>query len=297
MQGINAQWSPDEIKFDRDYMQLSSLDANGRHTSLAPILYFLESDNNIVEYLSENVVEVYKDVFEISRFYDWKKFNEGIHAITYESMFMTLIPDSEERNRLRESIRTIQAITNKYDWLTKMNDGIEHVEQAHIINLNVEGIHFASSFKYFQTLQVTPINNIYLFPGACRANELIMKDESLHTIGEANIYNMSSNPLDENDVHAYFKRAIQFEFDFIDYMLPNPFGLMTRENMYENAKLNCNSILSMINVAPLFDDVRITDGLVYSTGIVQKTSFFEADGTEYTKGIAPTYNDMDSESF
>jgi ribonucleotide reductase beta subunit family protein with ferritin-like domain len=286
--GINKHWDPSEIKYDVDYKQVGTLKANVLHTLTTPIIYFLQSDNNIIESI-ENTTENLYNIFELNKLYDWKKFNEGIHTITYEEIYDTIIQNPEDNYKYKHQISNIRPIQDKYDWLLKVNNHLDRGCDIHLLNICTEGIHFGSSFKLFQILKTTHIDGTLLLPGTCRANELIMGDENIHVEVECDLFNLCEEKPDENDVYSFVKKACALEETFIDYMLPEPLSIINREMMYNNMQVGTNVLLQKIGYAPLYD-IRAADGYSLISSMSQKSSFFEIDATEYTRGAVSDFS-------
>lgn len=285
--GIKSQWAPDEIKYDQDYIDVQSLTPDQYHSIISPIAYFLKSDNYVID---DAIKQINYPIYEVNRFVAWKEFNESIHAITYDDMFKTIVQDPQQRAKYSQEIDEVPAIQNKYNWLNNCYKAISSVEEANIVNIATEGIHFASSFKFFEVLQSCPINNRYIMSGACRGNELIRRDEKLHVDAEIEIYKLSSTPVPNRFIYDIFDKAIEYEFDFIDYMLPKPFAIMNRDNMREYVKAHANSLLRQLGLREKYN-VDITQlGLMHATSLTTRTNFLEMNSTEYINGVCPSDN-------
>jgi ribonucleotide reductase beta subunit family protein with ferritin-like domain len=288
--GRKYHWDPEELKYNIDYTHKAKLvTENQLHTIITPITFFLESDIIVIEDGISAVEDAYKNIPEIATFYDWKKSNERLHAITYNDMFNTLFPNDEERARYLKQMRESSPIVEKFAWLKKTMGSVETIEEAHVVNICTEGIHFASAFKMFDTLQTTPINGEYLFPNICRGNEFIRRDEAIHSDGEIEIYKLSTKKPDVDVVYKIFESAIDLECNFADYMIPEPFGMINRNNMEDHVKANANSLLIKLGLDPL-NEVELKDGLHHHTSVTQKSNFFELPAvTEYVRGCSSDF--------
>lgn len=102
---------------------------------------------------------------------------ENVHSETYSLLIDTLIShDKDEKNFLFNAISNIPSVKCKADWALKwINSGNSFAERL-IAFAAVEGIFFSGSFCAIYWLKKRG-----LMPGLTFSNELISRDEGMHT--------------------------------------------------------------------------------------------------------------------
>lgn len=104
-------------------------------------------------------------------------YSENIHAETYSLLLSSLVQDSKERTSLFNAMNEIPTIKAKADWTLKwIHDESSTFQTRLIAFAMVEGVFFSSSFASIFWLKKKGV-----MPGLCYSNELISRDEGLHT--------------------------------------------------------------------------------------------------------------------
>jgi ribonucleoside-diphosphate reductase subunit M2 len=102
---------------------------------------------------------------------------ENIHSETYSLLIDTYVKDTTERNFLFDAIDNIPCIRKKADWALKWISSKESSFAERLVAFAaVEGIFFSGSFASIFWLKKRG-----LMPGLTFSNELISRDEGLHT--------------------------------------------------------------------------------------------------------------------
>ena len=103
--------------------------------------------------------------------------SENIHAEVYSLLIDTYIRETVERTRLFNAIETMPPIKRKAEWaLTWISDKESTFGERVVAFAAVEGIFFSGSFASIFWLKKRG-----LMPGLTFSNELICRDEGLHT--------------------------------------------------------------------------------------------------------------------
>ena len=116
---------------------------------------------------------------------------ENIHSETYSLLIDTYIKDIEEKNKLLNAIDHIPSIKKKAEWALKwINDKNSPFCNRVIGFAAVEGIFFSGAF-----CSIFWLKKRGLMPGLCHSNELISRDEGLHTEFAVLMYkNLANKP-------------------------------------------------------------------------------------------------------
>merc|ERR1711981_270383 len=140
------------------------------------LAFFAASDGIVNENLAQNfATEV--QIPEARCFYGFQIAIENIHSETYSLLIDTYIRDGAEKEHLLKAIETIPCVTKKADWALRwINDKDSSFPERVIAFAAVEGIFFSGSFAAIFWLKKRG-----LMPGLTFSNELISRDEGLHT--------------------------------------------------------------------------------------------------------------------
>jgi len=170
-------WTAEEIDLASDLADWRSLNDNERHFIKHILAFFAASDGIVNENLAANF---YKEVQipEARAFYTMQMLIETIHSETYSLLIDTYITDEKEKGKLFTAIDTIPIIKKKAEWaLSWFKDrGYCSFAERLLAFAVVEGIFFSSSFCSIYWLK-----DRGLMPGLGFSNELISRDEGIHT--------------------------------------------------------------------------------------------------------------------
>ena len=170
-------WTAEEMDLSKDLHDWQNrLNDNERHF-ISHILAFFAASDGIV---NENLVERFSNEVQAAEarcFYGFQIMMENIHSETYSLLIDTYIKDAQERERLFDAIETIPCIKRKADWALKwISDKNSTFAERLIAFAAVEGIFFSGAFASIFWLKKRG-----LMPGLTFSNELISRDEGMHT--------------------------------------------------------------------------------------------------------------------
>ncbi len=110
-------------------------------------------------------------------FYGFQVAIENVHSETYSQLIEAYVRDPEEKNRLFNAVETVPAVKRKAEWAMQWttSETASYAERI-VAYACVEGIFFSGSFAAIFWLKKRG-----LMPGLTFSNELISRDEGLHT--------------------------------------------------------------------------------------------------------------------
>lgn len=109
-------------------------------------------------------------------FYGFQIAIENIHSEMYSLLLETYIKDSRQKDMLFHATETVPVVKKKADWALKWISSSERFAERLVAFACVEGIFFSGSFCSIYWLKKRG-----LMPGLTFSNELISRDEGLHT--------------------------------------------------------------------------------------------------------------------
>merc|ERR1712060_99663 len=101
---------------------------------------------------------------------------ENIHSETYSLIIDSFIKDPVERERLFDAIAKVPTVQRKAEWAMRWVGAQTSFAERLVAFAAVEGVFFSGSF-----CAIFWLKKRRLMPGLCFSNELISRDEGLHT--------------------------------------------------------------------------------------------------------------------
>lgn len=136
---------------------------------------------------------------------------ENIHSETYTLLIDTYIQDSAQRDQLFRAIETIPCVARKAAWaLSWISDRDAPFAQRLVAFAAVEGIFFSGSFAAIFWLKKRG-----LMPGLTFSNELISRDEGMHTEFACMLFSHLVQKPDSTTIRAIIVEAVQIEQEFL----------------------------------------------------------------------------------
>ena len=207
-------WTAEEIDLSQDIIDWETkLTDNERHFIKHVLAFFAASDGIVNENLAENFLSEVQYT-EAKFFYGFQIMMENIHSETYSLLIDTYIKDKDEADKLFHAIDHFDAIKKKADWAIKLIESPNFAERL-IAFAAVEGIFFSGSF-----CSIFWMKKRGLLPGLTFSNELISRDEALHTEFAILLYKKLQKQLPKKKVVDIIKEAVDIEREFICEALP-----------------------------------------------------------------------------
>lgn len=273
----NSFWQPEEIDFSKDIEQWDTLDNDTRHFISYILSFFSGADGIIMKNIEINFTNEV-DIPEALAFYAFQQGMEAIHNETYGITLETLIKDSKKREFYQNGIETIESVKKKAEWAEKwMNNKLPFSHRL-VAMICVEGILFSGSFCAIFWLRTKG-----QLPGLCFSNELISKDEALHTLFGIELFHTLklSEQISNSEVKTIITEAVENEKEFIIDAIPCKLLGMNSDLMsqyieyvadYISLKLGYEEIYNVTNPFDFMNTISV-DG---------KTNFFEKKVSEYS---------------
>ena len=215
-QAENAFWRADEVRFDQDLKDWPSLTDDERYFITHVLAFFAASDGIVIENLGTRFLSEVQ-IPEIRAFYTMQMQIETVHSITYSLLIDTYVTDAKEKHRLFTAVDHFPAIKEKADWAIRWIEDQDADFATRLLAFAiVEGIFFSGSF-----CAIFWFKRRGLLPGLTFSNELISRDEGMHTKFAALLYRTKiERRLTVSKVHAMVREAVEIETRFVTEALP-----------------------------------------------------------------------------
>lgn len=284
---VASFWVAEEIDLYQDLDDWNKLSKDERHFISHVLAFFSASDGIVNENLA---LRFYNDVQipEARCFYGFQIAMENIHAETYGLLIDTYIKDQAEKNYLFNAMETVPCVKKKADWAMKWiyNDSASFASRL-LAFAAVEGIFFSGSFCAIFWLKKRG-----LMPGLTFSNELISRDEGLHTDFACLLYNMLEEKLSEQEVYDLITEAVEIEKEFISDALPVSLIGINSKLMCQYIEFIADRLLRELGLDSHYNSTNPFDWMELIS-LEGKTNFFEKKVAEYQKaGVMSNREDM-----
>ena len=273
---IDCFWRAEEIELTKDYKDWIKLHENERQFISMILAFFAASDGIVLENLA---VRFMKDVqlSEARAFYGFQIAMENIHSQTYSLLIDTYIKDSDEKDRLFNAIENFPCIKKKSDWAQKwINDNRSSFATRLIAFACVEGIFFSGAF-----CSIFWLKKRGLLPGLTFSNELISRDEALHTEFAILLYSKLVKRLSKAKFYEIIKEAVEIETEFICEALPCRLIGMNSESMTKYIQFVADRLCLQLGYDKIYGAVNPFE-FMELISLESKTNFFEKRNDAYS---------------
>jgi len=278
-------WTAEEIDLSQDFKDWANLSDGERHFIKHVLAFFAASDGIVNENLAENFVSEVQYT-EAKFFYGFQIAIENIHSETYSLLIDTYVKDSREKDGLFNAIETMDCVKRKADWALRWIDEGSFAERL-VAFAAVEGIFFSGSF-----CSIFWLKKRGLMPGLTFSNELISRDEGLHSDFACLLYNDHLvNKLSVDTVTEIIKDAVMIEKDFVTDAIPVKLIGMNADLMCQYIEFVADRLLNELRCPKIYGASNPFD-FMDMISLQGKTNFFEKRVAEYQKaGVMDTGDD------
>jgi len=280
-QAQSSFWTAEEVDLEKDLKDWNEKLKDDEKFFISHVLAFFAASDGIV---NENLVERFMQEVQIPEarcFYGFQIAIENIHSEMYSLLIDTYIKDREERNRLFNAIETFPAIKKKAQWALRWINANNATYAERIVAFaSVEGIFFSGSFASIFWLKKRG-----LMPGLSFSNELISRDEGLHTDFACLMFKHLVNKPSKARIMEIVCDAVDIECEFLTEALPVRLIGMNHELMVQYIKFVADRLLLELGCDKFYKTTNPFD-FMENISLEGKTNFFEKKVGEYQKAAS-----------
>lgn len=281
-------WTAEEIDLNQDLTDWEKSNDGERHFVSHVLAFFAASDGIVNENLAVNFMKEVQ-LPEAKCFYGFQIMMENIHAETYSLLIDTYIKDSKQKDYLFNALETVPCVGKKGEWALKWINSDDFVDRL-IAFAAVEGIFFSGSF-----CSIFWLKKRGLMPGLSFSNELISRDEGLHTDFACLLYTKYiKNKRSQEHIYNIITEAVSIEKEFITEALPVALIGMNAKLMGEYIEFVADRLLQSLGCEKYYNAANPFD-FMEMISLQGKTNFFEKRVAEYQKSGVMT--DKESNKF
>ena len=271
-------WTAEEIDLSKDLHDWNNKLNDDEKYFVSHILAFFAASDGIV---NENLVERFSGEVQIPEarcFYGFQIMMENIHSETYSLLIDTYIKEPAQRTHLFNAIDTIPAIRKKADWALRwITDKKSTFAQRLVAFAAVEGIFFSGAFASIFWLKKRG-----LMPGLTFSNELISRDEGLHTDFACLLFSHLNNRPSKQVIQDVIVDAVRIEQEFLTEALPCGLLGMNSTLMKQYIEFVADRLLVALGNENVYRATNPFD-FMENISLGGKTNFFEKRVGEYQK--------------
>ena len=283
-QAVASFWSVEEVDLSKDGNDWEALTENERHFIEHVLAFFAGSDGIVTENLAQRFMNDIQ-IQEAKCFYGFQIAMENIHSEMYSLLIDTYIRDAKRKHELFNAIDLIPCIKKKADWALRYIDSDKATFQERLVAFAaVEGIFFSGSFCAIFWLKKRG-----LMPGLTFSNELISRDEGLHTEFATVIYSMLQNKLDKSRLQQIITDAVEIEKEFITESIPCRLIGMNAELMKKYIEFVADRLLVQLGNDKHYNSENPFQ-FMEMISMEGKTNFFEKRVADYSKANVSSNN-------
>ena len=269
-------WTAEEIDLSADMNDWEKLSSDEQHFIKHVLAFFAASDGIVNENLAIQFCNEVQ-IPEARCFYGFQMAVENIHSETYSLLIDTYIKDEDEKQYLFDAIETIPAVKQKANWALRWINDSDSFAHRLIAFAAVEGIFFSGSF-----CSIFWLKKRGLMPGLTFSNELISRDEGLHTDFACLLFDLLNNKPHTDMVTQIITEAVEIEKSFVTSSLPVSLIGMNAELMSQYIEFVADRLLLSLGANKVYNAKNPFDWMELIS-LQGKTNFFEKRVGDYQK--------------
>jgi ribonucleotide reductase beta subunit family protein with ferritin-like domain len=272
---VDCFWRAEEVDLSKDLKDWQTLNVDEKHFVKMILAFFAASDGIVLENLGLRfMTEV--QLSEARAFYGFQIAMENIHSQMYSQLIDTYIDDREEKQKMFEALNNYECIKKKADWAKKwINDNRSSFATRLVAFACVEGIFFSGAF-----CSIFWLKKRGLLPGLTFSNELISRDEALHTEFAVHLYSKLNKQINKVRIVDIIKEAVEIEKEFITQALPCRLIGMNSSLMSQYIEFIADRLSVQLGYDKIYDTSNPFE-FMELISVESKTNFFEKRVSEY----------------
>jgi ribonucleotide reductase beta subunit family protein with ferritin-like domain len=272
---VDSFWRCEEIDTSRDLNDWEKLSSDEKHFISMILAFFAASDGIVMENLATRFMGDVQ-LSEARAFYGFQIAMENIHSQMYSILIETYIQQPDDKLKLFQALDNYPCIAKKGNWAKKwIGDNRSSFATRLIAFACVEGIFFSSSFA-----SIYWIKKRGLMPGLTFSNELISRDEALHTEFAILLYNKLNKKVNKKRVYEIIQEAVEIEKEFITEALPCRLIGMNGRLMCQYIEFVADRLSVQLGYDKIYNSSNPFD-FMELISIESKVNFFERTNSEY----------------
>ena len=272
---VECFWRAEEIDLSKDAKDWDSLQQEEKFFISMILAFFAASDGIVLENLATRFMNDVQ-LAEARAFYGFQIAMENIHSETYSILIDSYIKNPEEKSKLFNALEHYPCIKKKGDWAQKwIKDNRTNFATRLIAFACIEGIFFSGAF-----CSIFWLKKRGLLPGLTFSNELISRDEALHTEFAILLYNKLQKKVPKARFYEIVHEAVDIENEFICEALPCRLIGMNAHMMTQYIQFVADRLCVQLGYEKMYN-VPNPFPFMELISLESKTNFFEKRVSDY----------------
>ena len=273
---VDCFWRAEEVDLSKDLTHWNNLlNKDEKHFITMILAFFAASDGIVLENLGVRFMTEVQSA-EARAFYGFQIAMENIHSQMYSQLIETYVQDREEKSKMFNALENFECIKKKADWAKKwIADNRSSFATRLVAFACVEGIFFSGAF-----CSIFWLKKRGLLPGLTFSNELISRDEALHTEFAVLLYKKLLKKINKNRIVEIIKEAVEIEKEFITEALPCRLIGMNSNLMSTYIEFIADRLSVQLGYEKIYNSANPFD-FMELISVESKTNFFEKRVSEY----------------
>ena len=273
---VDSFWVPQECDLSKDLIDWNKLEKNEKKFVSMILAFFAASDGIVLENLAMRFMNDVQ-LAEARAFYGFQIAMENIHSEMYSLLIDTYISDKDEKNKLFNALENFECINKKAEWAKKwINDNRSSFAARLVAFAVVEGVFFSGAF-----CSIFWLKKRGLMPGLTFSNELISRDEALHTEFAVLLYKKLNKKLSKKRVVEIISQAVEIEKEFIVQAIPCKMIGMNSKLMTQYIEFVADRLILQLGYDKIYNAQNPFD-FMELISVETKVNFFERTNSEYS---------------
>lgn len=274
---IQSFWTVEEIDLQSDVRDWNEKLTNEEQHFIKTVLGFFAASDGLVQENLASKFSVEVQIPEARAAYAIQIAMEAIHSEMYSLMIDTYIQNDSEKTYLLNAIETIECVKTKAEWaLEWINDKNSFAERLFAFAC-VEGVFFSGSF-----CSIFWLKKRNLMEGLCRSNELIARDEGMHTLFAAALWNHLIEKPEEIVIYNILESALEIEKEFVCSAIPVDLIGINSVLMSQYLEFVADTLLTDFGYKKRYGTANPFPWME-TIGMQGKNNFFETRVTDYKR--------------
>jgi ribonucleoside-diphosphate reductase subunit M2 len=272
---VDSFWVPQEVDLSKDLGDWEKLSADEKHFISMVLAFFAASDGLVLENLAQRFMGDVQ-LAEARAFYGFQIAIENIHSEMYSILIDTYVRDDAEKTKLFQALEHYPCIAKKANWAKKwIGDNRSSFAARLVAFAVIEGLFFSSSFACIYWIKKRG-----LMAGLTFSNELISRDEALHTEFAVLLYSKLERKLSKARIYDIIKEAVEIEKEFITEAIPCRMIGMNSKLMTQYIEFVADRLCLQLGYDKIYNSANPFD-FMELISIETKVNFFERTNSEY----------------
>ena len=274
---VDCFWRAEEVDLSKDMDDWDKMTHEEKYFISMILAFFAASDGIVTENLAQRFMGDVQ-LAEARAFYGFQIAMENIHSETYSILIETYIKNKEEKMKLFTAMESFPCIKKKADWAIRwIEDKNSSFATRLVAFACIEGIFFSGAF-----CSIFWLKKRGLMPGLTFSNELISRDEALHTEFAVLLFHtlLKNNRLESKTIRKIIKEAVEIEKEFICDAIPCKLIGMNSSLMSQYIEFVADRLLLQLGEEKEYHTQNCFD-FMEMISLSGKSNFFERTVSEY----------------